>query len=207
MKYSPKIIASLPVFLLLAACSEAPKPAAEKKEPAKPAEPVSAQTAFQRMYITARSWAPDALPLRMGNLDLTEVKSQDGKAGAWECTFVSERNRVARRYTYSVVESAASNLRLGVFGGPQDSWAGGGQAKPFLLQAFKVDATTAYEVARKKGADYAKKHPDMPIKFLLEQTTRFPGPAWRVIWGESVSTSGFSIFVDATSGEYLQTAR
>jgi hypothetical protein len=26
---------------------------------------------------------------------------------------------------------------------------------------------------------------------------------WRVIWGESVSTSNFSIYVDANQGKYL----
>ena len=47
----------------------------------------------------------------------------------------------------------------------------------------------------------------MPVTFLLEFTKRFPNPAWRVIWGESVGTSDFSIFVDATTGEYLETMR
>jgi hypothetical protein len=206
MNLRRKTLASLPVFLLLAACSEEPKPGAAQKEPEKPAEAVSSQFGFQQMYITARAWAPDAQPLRLGDLDLNEVKSQAGKAGAWQCTFVSERNRMARTYTYSVVESGPSNIHKGVFGGPQESWSGGGQAKPFPIQAFKVDATTAYETAQKKSADYVKKHPDMRIKFLLEQTPRFPNPAWRVIWGESVGASNYSIFVDATTGDFLQIA-
>jgi hypothetical protein len=45
----------------------------------------------------------------------------------------------------------------------------------------------------------------MPVKLLLEKTQRFPGPAWRVYWGESVSTSAYSVFVDANTGEYLAT--
>jgi hypothetical protein len=90
----------------------------------------------------------------------------------------------------------------------EETWAPGGQASPFQIQAVKTDSTAAYELAVKKGgADYGKKHPELPIQFLLESTRRFPGPAWRVIWGESVSTSSFSIFVNATTGEYLQTAR
>ena len=59
----------------------------------------------------------------------------------------------------------------------------------------------------KKGADYAKKNPDKTITFLLEQTDRFPNPAWRVVWGETVGSSSYSIFVDATTGEYLRTVR
>jgi hypothetical protein len=46
----------------------------------------------------------------------------------------------------------------------------------------------------------------MPISYLLEQTNRFPNPAWRVIWGESASASDYSVFVDATLNQYLSTA-
>jgi hypothetical protein len=201
-------IACVPLLLALAGCSEEKKPAeTAPKEPEKPAEAVTAQRAFDQMYITARSWAPDAKPIRMASMDLKEIKSEGGKAGAWECTFVTESRGRTRRFTYSVIEVPASNLPKGVFGGPDDSWSGGGQAKAFPLQAFRTDAVAAYDVAIKKGADYAKKHPDMPVKFLLEQTNRFPNPAWRVIWGESVWTSDYSIFVDATTGTYLTTAR
>lgn len=210
MKRLNAVITCLPLLLLLTACSEETKPAtAVNKEPEKPAVPVSAQYAFHQMYVTARSWAPDAQPLRMASIDLNEAKSEDGKAGAWECTFVTERMHRARRYTYSVVALSASNLRKGVFGDSEDSWTASGQTRPFPVQAFKTDATEAYEVAMKKGADYAKKHPDMPVKFLLESTARLrtSNPAWRVIWGESVAMSNYSIFVDASTGEYLQTAR
>ncbi|MGD0201951.1 MAG: hypothetical protein ABSD27_14505 [Bryobacteraceae bacterium] len=196
---------ALPLALLLSGCSEQPKPV-EKPKPATPPEPVSALSAVYKMYTQARAWAPDCWLLRVGALDLKEVPSQGGKAGAWEATFVSERAGQSRRYTYSVVESVASNLRAGVVGGSGDSWSPGGPARPFLIQALKVDSPAALETAMKKGAAYAQKHPELPIRFLLEQTSRFPDPAWRVIWGESVSRSGFSIFVNATTGEYLQTA-
>jgi hypothetical protein len=208
MKRIHSILACVPLVLVLAGCSEESKPvASEPKEPEKPAEAVTALSAFQQMFITARGWAADAKPLRMASLDLKEIKSEAGKAGAWECTFVSENRQRARRFTYSVIELPASNLRKGVFGASEDSWSGSGQAKPFLVQALKKDSTTAYEIAMQKGADYARKNPNMPVKFLLEQTSRFPNPAWRVLWGESVALSGYSIFVDATEGKYLATAR
>jgi hypothetical protein len=209
MKLHHKIIASLPLALLLAGCSEEPKQAEKAKEPAKPPEAVTALSAVYRMYTKARSWAPDCKILRVGTLDLKEVKGKPGTSGAWEATFVSESNQRARRYTYSVLESPASNLHEGVFGGSVDSWSGSGQAKPFLIQAFKTDSTAAYETALKdkKGAEYAAKNPNMPILFLLEQTPRFPDPAWRVVWGDSVSTSAFSVFVDAVTGRFLQTTK
>jgi hypothetical protein len=204
MRMVHKISLSLPLLLLLSACSEAPKPVV-KKEPAKPPEPVSALTAVYKMYQQARGWAPDCKILRVGSLDLKEVPSQGGKAGAWEATFVSEGSRLSRRFTFSTVDLPASSLPLGVAGSPQDSWNGGGQAEPFYIQALKIDSTAAYETAMKKGADYATKHTNMPVIFLLEKTKRFPNPAWRVVWGESVATSSFSVYVDATLGDYLQT--
>lgn len=208
MKSVYSMIGCLPLLLVLAGCSEGTKPvASEPKQPEPPPEAVTAQQAFHQMYITARSWAPDAKPLRMASLDLAEIKSEGGKAGAWECTFVSERRQRARRYTYSAVEVVSPILPKGVSAGSEDSWTGSGQAKPFLVQTFKTDSVAAYETAMKRGADYARKNPDMPMKFLLEQTSRFPNPAWRVVWGESVATSGYSIFVDASEGKYLATSR
>ena len=43
--------------------------------------------------------------------------------------------------------------------------------------------------------------------YLLEQTSRFPDLAWRIVWGESVSASKYSVFVDASTGEFLEKVR
>jgi hypothetical protein len=99
-----------------------------------------------------------------------------------------------------------ANVHQGVFQGPEESWSSR-QGEPFSILAFKVDATTALETALKRGADYATKHPEMPINFLLERPPRYPYPVWRVIWGDSVGTSEFSILIDATTGQYRQTLR
>jgi hypothetical protein len=52
-----------------------------------------------------------------------------------------------------------------------------------------------------------KKNPDKPILFILEKTRRFPDLTWRIVWGESVGLSDFSVFVDASTGKYLETVR
>lgn len=194
-------------LLILGGCSEAPKKVEEKKkEPEKPAEPVTGRYAVYQMFNAARAWAPDIQALKLNSILLPEVKREPGKAAAWQVTFVSPGKNRARSYTYSVVEAEA-NLHKGVFAGLEESWSGGGANKPFLMAALKTDSDAAYETALKKGADYAKKNPNKPVSYLLELTSRFPNPAWRVIWGESVGTSNFSIFIDASTGEYLQTMR
>jgi hypothetical protein len=34
---------------------------------------------------------------------------------------------------------------------------------------------------------------------------RFPDAAWRIVWGENVSTSSDSVLVDASTGQYMGT--
>lgn len=197
MRRSSQILACL--LLSLWGCSDS-------APPPRPAEPVSAQTAFRGMFASARGWAADAQPLRVAQIDVEGVKAEGGKAPAWEALFVSSGRRQVRRYVFSVVHRPARNLRGGINDEPPESWSGGG-SEPFPVQAFKKDSTAAYEVALLQGRDYAGRHPGQPVKFLLEKTNRFPDPAWRVYWGNSISTSGYSIFVDAATGDYLGTAR
>lgn len=192
---------------ILCGCAEAPRPVEKAKAPAKPPEPVTGRWAFHQMYSAARAWAPDIQGLRLRSLHLEGVPYQAGKAAAWEATFVSPSLGRARTYTYSVIE-APGNLHEGVFAGLEETYSGPrGGAEPYPIAAVKTDSNEVYETALKKGADYAKKHPDMRVNFILERTRRFPNPAWRVLWGDSVATSNFSILVDASTGEYLQTLR
>jgi len=195
--------AALPLFFLLSGCSGDPKPAAVEPPP----EPVPALSAFSGMYAHARAWAPDVELLRVAQIDVDGVQAEGGKAAAWEADFVSRATGRVRRFTYSVVHQPERNLRRGVSAQVEARWAGGGGSEPFNVQAFRKDSTVAYETAMKKGREYARKNPQAPVKLVLEKTNRFASPAWRVHWGESVSTSGFSVFVDATTGDFLGTSR
>ncbi len=197
-------------MMMFSACSQAPEKSAEKKAPEPPPEPVTGKAVFYQMYAAARAWASDLQPLRMNSVNLPQVKAAPGKAAAWQVMFVSPLKHGARSYSYSVVE-AEGNLHKGVFAGLEEGWSGPrGVVKPFDVQALKIDSDAAYETAMKKGKkaeEYSKAHPEMNISFLLEQNSKFPDLTWRVIWGESVGTSNYSVFVDATTGEYLETMR
>ena len=195
------LILACALLSMLTGCSDQPQ-TAEKKEPPKPAEPVTGQTALYRMYQVVRSWAPDAQVLKMNSIHLLEVPSVPGEAGAWEATFTSASKGRARTYTYSVVESPG-NLHQGVFGGQQEDLDA--RAQPFLIAAVKVDSDAAYKTALGKAGDCEKKNPRMTISMLLERNKRYPNPAWRIIWGESAGTSGLSVFIDASTGEFLET--
>jgi hypothetical protein len=194
----------LPLVFLLSACSEAPKPAETTKAPEKPPEPLTGRQAFQMMYPQARGWAADAQPLELRSINLSQVKPEKGKAGGWQAIFVSSSLGKSRTYTYSAVE-AEGNLHQGVFAGIAEDYAPGrGTTAPFLPAALKIDSDEAYDTSAARSKDYIKKNPDKVISYLLEQNKRFPDPSWRVIWGESVSSSDYSVFVDATTGMLLE---
>jgi hypothetical protein len=190
------------LLLSLAGCSTEP-PTPQKKAEQKPPEPVTGRQALQQMYIAGRGWAADIQPIKLTSILLPEIKAEPGKAAAWQALFVSASLNKARGYTYSVVEGEG-NLHQGVFAGFDQSFSMGAE-KPFPMAAIKVDSDAAYQTALKKGAEYDKKNPGKPIIFLLEANNKFPDPSWRVIWGESAGTSNFSIFVDASTGGYLET--
>ena len=145
----------------------------------------------------------------VGNLpvgdDIQACLTGPGQAGAWEATFVSASKASSRIYTFSSIE-AEGNLHEGVFAGPIESYSGRGSGVPFLIAALRTDSDDAYAVAAQRSQDYIKKHPGMPISYVLEQTNRFPQLAWRVIWGASASTSDYSVFVDATMGTFIEKA-
>jgi hypothetical protein len=197
-------LALLAGLVALAACGG--PSTAVKKEAEKPPEPLTGQSALYKMYQVARSqWNMDAQVLKMDSMHLQEVPEVPGKAGAWQATFTSATLGKSRTYSYSVVEELPS-LHKGVFAGNEEPFSGSaGVDTPFLIAAVKVDTDAAYETAKTKAVEYEKKNPGKPITFLLEKSDRHPDPTWRVIWGESVGTSAFSVFIDCSTGSFLET--
>lgn len=186
--------------LLLCSCSDSTTTQTATKAPEPPPEAITGRHAFQQMYPMARSWAVDAAPIQLENVNLSQPKSADGKAGAWRCIFYSASLARTKTYTWSAVE--AEGLHQGVFGGPDEAAS---PKKVFSLAALHTDSDEAYKVAAGKSAEYMKKNPDKPILFILEMNDRFPQLTWRVMWGESVSSSDYSVFVDASTGKFLET--
>jgi hypothetical protein len=184
--------------IFLSACSDAPV----KKAPEKPPEPLTGRQGFYKTYPAAHTWAVDAQPLRVRGMELNELKAEDGKAAAWEVTYTSETKGRSRIYTWSAVE-AEGNIHQGVFGSQEEAWRPGGAEKPFPIQALKTDTPDALQTAIEHSAVYFKNAGTKPHpKFVLEYTSRYPNPSWRIYWGDSVSTAEWSVFVDAATGAY-----
>ncbi len=198
-----RIFASLLAALILAGCSETPAPEA-KKAPEPPPVAITGRQAFQLTYGPAHGWATDCQPMHVRSINLPDPKSGDGKAGAWEVLYVSPGRSRQRIYTWSAVE-AEGNLHKGVFAGLEESWGGpSSTVKPFLPAALHIDTPEAFHTAIEKSAEYIQKSKTKPqVNFLLESTSRFPDPTWRVFWGESISGAEWSVFIDASTGEYV----
>ena len=192
--------------LLLTGCFDSGPPA-KPKEPEKPPETVTGQTSFWKMYtMAARTWSQDVQALSLESVRLQQLEAKEGKFPAWAATFVSPSKSQSRMYTYSVIE-AGGNLHKDVFAGLAETYAQHGQQRPWPIQAFKIDSDKAYQVAVEHSAEYIKKNPDKPVTFLLELTPRHPNLAWRVIWGDSIASSNYSVYVDASTGAFLERMR
>jgi hypothetical protein len=210
----PTILPAIVLLAILTACSETPTTSTVAKQEPEKVEPITGQSALYRMYQSARSWANDVQVLKLTSLHISEAPDAppaSGAAPAWQATFTSQTRSQARSYTYSIVE-APGNLHKGTFAGPEEGWSGPrGVSSPFLIAAVKVDTDAAYKTAmqtpQSKAVDYDKKNPGKPITFILEKTSKHPDPAWRIVWGESVGTSNFSVLIDASTGQYLETMR
>lgn len=198
-------IGTLIAVFLAASCSgPTPKTEAEQK-PAAPIEPVTGLTGLYRCFGPSRMWAQDIQVLRVQNLFVKSRQAPPGKAFAWQVTFVSPSKNRIKNCTYSVVKE--DGLFEGVYNPNDEAYNGPTKlAQPFAIQAAKKDTDEIFRVALENSKDYAAKNPGVPISMLLEFSERNPVAAWRVIWGTSVGTSAYSVFVDATNGLFLRKA-
>ncbi|GIU74537.1 MAG: hypothetical protein KatS3mg004_1624 [Bryobacteraceae bacterium] len=197
------------LLLLLAGCSQAPPP---KKEPPKPPEPVTGQSAIFQTYQVARTWAGDAKLLRLESGNIPEAPSGAGKYGFWRATYVSESKRQRREFTWAAADSEGGIIK-GVRPGMESGYFPNPRQFAIAIQDVKIDTPQALEAAMAEvNKDAAMKkvladNRDLPIHFLLEWNAPDVKPAWRVIFGPSISQSKFSVFIDAYTGKFVKKLR
>lgn len=196
------LLTSLLFIFILVSCSKPVVPKVTSKKTIDSPSPVTAQIAFHRVFVQAKAWSADSQLLKFSSFNLKELPSDSGKCAIWQAIFVSKLKRKSRSYTYSVIKAGRS-IRKGLRIGLQENWSGRGRQKPFIHQLFRIDSDKAFSTAAGKSVTFLKKNPDLPVHFLLESTSRFTSPVWRVIWGETVGSSKRTIFVDASTGLFL----
>jgi hypothetical protein len=198
-------VCGLAAVLAWTACSNAPEPSAAetktaaeaKKEPPKPPEPVTAQTAFYEMYKPARAWAADLLPLSLASGEVPSLQNEGGKAAMWTAVFVSPSRREARTFFYSAADNG--QVLKGVSAGGAQSWSGATpRSRPFQTTDFIVNSDAAYTAALAKAGAWVKRHPGKKPAFFLGSSAKYPQPVWFVLWG--TTKSGYGVYVNATTG-------
>ena len=159
------------------------------------------RAAFQRMYVSARTWAPDTQPVRLESRPNKE-DPQDGRAGIWAAVFVSASKQNVRTYVWSGI---ATDPDKGVSPGSMDYYSpANASTRPFDLNFLKVDSTKAFEVTGKKGGSaLLKKDPHQPIKYMLFFDAPKGRLLWRVLYGNSQSDAKLKILVSASSGDFV----
>lgn len=198
--------------LLLIGCSSNP-PAEQQQKPAEPAKPAgeankadTGRIAFQRMYVAARGWARDVMPVGLESTPTKEFPGKDGKAGVWRGTFGSPSRQGMKPFVWSGINSEDAPTP-GINPGSEDSFSASNiSTRPFDFNYLKVDSDKAYEVAQAHGGkEFLAKNKDAAIRYTLSFDGRGNQLRW-IVSMESASAKArpLTVILDATSGKFLK---
>jgi len=203
----------LPILALAAAmsaCSSGPQPAEKPAAETKAAEPkapelLTGRVAFQKLFVTARSWAPDAKPFRLESEPVKQAPGTDGKAGIWRGYFASPSKRSLKPYLWSGISGPDAPER-GVNPGTEDTFnPGNTSTQPFDFAFLKSDSDKAFEVAQAHGGKkLLEADPQQPIKYELVWSPSSNQLLWRVLYGTSDTDAKLRVIVDASTGTFLK---
>ena len=196
---------------LLVSCS--PEKKAESQPASQPAAKPAAReaqfetgrTAFQKMFLAARLWAPDVRPFRLQSQFTADAPTAEGKAGLWRASFASPSKRMMKLFAWSGLVGTDAPEQ-GISFSAEDSWSPSNSSTvPFDIAFLKVDSDKAYEVAQKNGGDkLTKRDPKQPVMFQLAWDASKNQLVWHVLYGENPTETKLRIAVDATSGNFIR---
>ena len=205
-----KLIGCLALALLVSCSPErkaesqpASQPAA--KPAAREAQFETGRTAFQKMFLAARLWAPDVRPFRLQSQFTADAPTAEGKAGLWRASFASPSKRMMKLFAWSGLVGTDAPEQ-GISFSAEDSWSTSNSSTvPFDIAFLKVDSDKAYEVAQKNGGDkLTKRDPKQPVIFQLAWDASKNQLVWHVLYGENPTETKLRIAVDATSGNFIR---
>jgi len=201
-----KLLMAVLALMLMAGCSSEPAtPAQSAKPQPKAPEYETGRVAFQRLYIAARGWAPDAQPFRLESQITADAKGTAGKSGVWRASFASPAQRSAKPYVWSGTDAADAPSR-GVSPGVEDMYSPtNSSTQVFDIAFLKVDSDKALETAQKHGGEKVlEKTPDTPVIYLLDWNRATNELTWHVIYGNSRDDAKLRVAVNASSGDFLR---
>jgi|SRR5579884_1111207 len=181
-------------LVVISGCTSEPNQPEQKPEPP---EVITGRSAFQKLYVSAHGWAPDAKPYQLQSQVVGNNNGVDGKAVVWHAAFTSPSQGKSRSYVWSGTDSPDAPSR-GVTPGTQDNYTPG---NAFDVNFLKIDSDKAYEVAQKHGGE---KITGTPVTYLLDWASGENKLVWHVIYGASRSDAKLTLDVDATTGIFIR---
>jgi hypothetical protein len=174
----------------------APKP--------EPTQTFTGREAFQRIFVSARGWAPDAQPYRLQSVPTSDANGQDGKAAVWRVSFASPSRRTLRTFLWSGSTAEGAPER-GIMPGIEDTYnPNNRETQVFDLSFLKTDTEQALKVAQERGgAKILKQNPDQPIAYTLEMDPNHNVLTWYVAYG-SPTNFKLKVAVNASTGGFLR---
>src|SRR5262249_15813073 len=141
--------------------------------------------AFQRMYIQAHAWAPDAQGYLEQSQPTKEVTGVDGKSAVWSAHFGSRARGMAKGFVWSGTDAMDAPPR-GAEPTSQDSFSPNNLSTQIFDFGFvRSDTDQAFKVAQEHGGkELLAKEPTLPVTYRLEWSSRDNGVAWHVIYGQ-----------------------
>jgi hypothetical protein len=199
------VSAVLLALLFLSACSDDSKSAATGKPEVKGPELITARSAFQKLYVAARNWNPDAKPYRLESAVTTDGNGQDGKWAVWRASFASAAQRSAKPYTWSGSAADGAPSR-GVNPGTEDSYSASNSSTQVFDMAFlKIDSDQAFATAQKHGGDkIIEKDPKTPVIYVCDWNHNTNELTWHVTFGAARDASKLTVAVNASTGEFIR---
>jgi hypothetical protein len=208
-----KLLCTSLALLLVAGCSSNPPASQERPADtgaAKPAANVNhadnGRAAFQRMYVAARGWARDAMPVGLESQATKDFPGKDGKSGVWRGTFGSASRQGMKPFVWSGVASDDAPPP-GIDPGSEDSFNPNNvSTRPFDFGFLKIDSDQAYKIALNHGGkEFVAKNKDAVTRYTL----RFDGRNSQLEWivnmeSASAKARPLTIVVDATTGKFLK---
>jgi hypothetical protein len=200
-------VLTLVTILAFAGCSSGEKkqseaqPSQEKK--AEPTEYLGGREAFQKLYVSARSFAGDVKPYRLQSTYTKDAPAQEGKAALWRAEFASPSKRAIKAYSWSGLSGPDAPDR-GVSHGTEDTYnPSNTSTQVFDIAFLKIDSSKAFDEAQKHGGEkLTKKDPKQPVFYVLDWSSKTNQLTWHVIYGSDRNDAKLTVAVDATTGAF-----
>lgn len=192
----------------LAACNSKPATNTTESLPAKPApkaaEYETGRAAFQKLYISAHSWAADARPFRLESQYTPDAPATEGKAGIWRASFGSAARHGMQSFQWTGI--TGPDVEQGISHGSEDSYSPTNTStQVFDLAYLKTDSDKAFEVAQKHGGEkLTKADAKIPVFYTLDWDHTKNKLLWHVAYGSTGDDSKLRVVIDATEGNFVR---